>query len=101
MKKQEILTMKEVYTETNIPVNTLLKHWREGKLKGVKNGRSVTITREHLNDYLGITNDDEIIKKDYEIQRLKDRIKGYEIQLESFKSMAKVLMQAADIHVQN
>lgn len=99
MKKQEILKMSEVSKETNISVNTLLKHWREGKLKGVKNGRYVTTTRENLNDYLGITNDDEILKKDYEIQRLKDRIKGYEIQLESFKSLAKVLMQTADIHI--
>lgn len=97
MGKVEVLKMSEVSAETGIPVNTLSKHYREKKLKGTKNGRYITTTREWVNDYLGITNDDELLKRDYEIQRLKDQIKGYQMRLETFKGLLTTLNQIADI----
>ena len=87
MAKQELLKLFEVAEEVGLPLSTIQKHVREGKLKAKRNGRVYLVTRTDLNSYLGTENNDEILKKDLEIANLKTRLKTYEYQLKTIKSM--------------
>ena len=87
MASQELLKLFEVAEEVGLPVSTIQKHVREGKLKAKKNGRVYLVTRADLNAYLGTENNDDILKKDLEIANLKTKVKTYEYQLKTIKSM--------------
>lgn len=87
MARQELLKLFEVAEEVGLPVSTIQKHVREGKLKAKRNGRVYLVTRADLDSYLGTESNDEILKKDLEIANLKARVKTYEYQLKTIKTM--------------
>ena len=87
MVKQELLKLFEVAEEVGLPLSTIQKHVREGKLKAKKNGRVYLVTRADLNSYLGTENNEEDLKKDLEIANLKSKVKTYEYQLKTIKAM--------------
>lgn len=89
MNNNEILTFKDIHSEyPDFSEQKLGFAAREGKLKAVKRGSKYYVTRSALNDYLGISNSDEELKKDLEIAKLKGQIKSLETQLQAFKSIA-------------
>ncbi|WP_294403976.1 helix-turn-helix domain-containing protein [uncultured Clostridium sp.] len=87
MAKQELLKLFEVAEEVGLPLATIQKHVRTGMLKAKRNGRIYLVTRTDLNAYLGIENNEEVLKKDLEIANLKAKVKTYEYQLKTIKSM--------------
>lgn len=87
MARQELLRLSEVAKEVGLPVSTIQKHVREGKLKAKRNGRVYLVTRVDLDSYLGIESNEEGLKKDLEIANLKAKVKTYEYQLKTIKAM--------------
>ncbi|MGN2349425.1 helix-turn-helix domain-containing protein [Clostridium botulinum] len=87
MARQELLKLFQVAEETGSPLSTIQKHVREGKLNAKKNGREYLVTRVDLNRYLGVESNEDGLKKDLEIAQLKSKIKTYEFQLKTAKSM--------------
>lgn len=87
MARQELLKLFEVAEEVGLPVSTIQKHVREGKLKAKRNGRVYLVTRADLDLYLGTESNEESLKKDLEIANLKARVKTYEYQLKTIKAM--------------
>lgn len=87
MARQELLRLSEVAKEVGLPVSTIQKHVREGKLKAKRNGRVYLVTRVDLDSYLGIESNEEGLKKDLEIANLKSKLKTYEYQLKTIKAM--------------
>ena len=51
-------------------------------------GKKILIPKSEVDRLLGIATDDESLKKDLEIERLKGRVKSLETQLQAFKSVA-------------
>lgn len=87
MARKELLKLFQVSEEVGLPLSTIQKHVREGKLKAKKNGREYLVTREDLNLYLGIESNEDSLKKDLEIANLKSKVKTYEYQLKTIKTM--------------
>lgn len=87
MARQELLKLFEVAEEVGLPLSTIQKHVREGKLKAKRNGRIYLVARADLNAYLGTENNEEDLKKDLEIANLKAKLKTYEYQLKTIKAM--------------
>ncbi|MBC2459390.1 helix-turn-helix domain-containing protein [Clostridium beijerinckii] len=87
MAKQELLKLFQVAEETGLPLSTIQKHVREGKLKATRNGREYLVIRVDLNKYLGIESNDDVLKKDLKIAQLEGRIKSYEMQFKAIKGM--------------
>ena len=87
MAKQELLKLFQVADETGLPLSTIQKHVREGKLKATRNGREYLVIRVDLNKYLGIESNDDVLKKDLKIAQLEGRIKSYEMQFKAIKGM--------------
>lgn len=87
MARQELLKLFEVAEEVGLPLSTIQKHVREGKLKAKRNGRIYLVTRSDLNLYLGTESNEEDLKKDLEIANLKSKVKTYEYQLKTIKAM--------------
>ncbi|MBY6977430.1 helix-turn-helix domain-containing protein [Clostridium botulinum] len=87
MSKRELLKLFQVSQEVGLPLSTIQKHVREGKLKAKKNGREYLVTRIDLNSYLGIESNEDALKKDLEIANLKNKVKTYEYQLKNIKNM--------------
>ncbi|MVX64941.1 hypothetical protein GKZ28_14695 [Clostridium chromiireducens] len=63
------------------------------KLRGNKVGKEWRIDPKSINDDLGINIDEESYKKDLYIKELEGRVKAYEIQINSFKTLASSLQQ--------
>lgn len=93
--REELLSVKQVSMELgDIPVSTVQKHIREGKLKATKNGRYYLVTRSDLNSYLGINNTTEMLSKDFEISQLKQKLKLYEQKIKTIEMMLNNLNMA-------
>ena len=95
MEKQELLKLFEVAEEIGVPVSTVQKHVRDGRLRATKNGREYMVIRKDLNKYLGIENNDDLLKKDLEIAQLNLKIKSYEMQIRminSFVNQVKIIV---------
>ncbi|NFO05301.1 helix-turn-helix domain-containing protein [Clostridium botulinum] len=63
------------------------------KLRGTKIGKEWRIDPKSVNDFLGINVDEESYKKDLYIKELEGKIKTYEVQVNSFKTLASTLQQ--------
>ncbi|WP_252234773.1 excisionase family DNA-binding protein [Clostridium sp. ZS1] len=63
------------------------------KLRGTKVGKEWRIDPKSVNDLLGINVDEESYKKDLYIKELEGKIKTYEVQVNSFKTLASTLQQ--------
>lgn len=82
--REELLSVKQVSKELGgVPISTIQKHIREGKLKATKNGRCYLVTRSDLNCYLGIDNTSEMLSKDFEIAQLKQKLTACEQKLKT------------------
>lgn len=97
MAKQELLKLFQVAEETGLPLSTIQKHVREGKLNAKRNGREYLVTRSDLNKYLGIENNDDMLKKDLKIAQLEGRIKSYEMQFKAIKGVLSNLENIIEI----
>ena len=89
--KFELLRTKQVAEELGKPLQFVQKIIREGILKATKSGKEYLVTRQDLNKYLGIENNDEFLKKDLEIAQLKSKIKNYELQISTLKRVLGTL----------
>lgn len=63
------------------------------KLRGTKIGKEWRIDPKSINEYLGIDADEESYKKDLYIKELEGKVKAFEIQINSFKTVALSLHQ--------
>lgn len=63
------------------------------KLKGTKIGKEWKVSYKSINDFLGINIDEESYKKDLYIKELEGKVNAYEIQVNSFKTLALTLQQ--------
>ena len=83
-----MLTVKEVAEKYNIKENTILNAIRTNKLIAKKVGKSYRITSDAIETYLGLSDNNEIIKLQQEINKLKLEIEGYKMQLANIKTFA-------------
>lgn len=61
------------------------------RLKGTKCGKEWRIDRKSVNDYLGISIDENDYKKDLYIKELEGRVNAYEIKIKAFEALALTL----------
>lgn len=89
MNKQSTYTTDEVAELLGKKVDTIRTQIRLGNIKTTgKCGKGYLIPKREVDRLLGIETDDESLKKDLEIERLKGRVKSLETQLQAFKSVA-------------
>jgi len=91
MSKTLVYKVVEVAEIINKPPATVRNEIRKAKLKAIKSGTEYLIEKLEVDRYLGITTNDENIKKDLEISELKGKIKYLETQIQAFKSVASSL----------
>lgn len=95
--KQELLTIEQIAEETHLKPATIRTAIRTGELKGKRMGRTIKVLRQDLNNYLGITNDDEVLKKDLEIARLKNQVEGYKNQYNTLKQLMATMQNVMNV----
>lgn len=61
------------------------------KLKGTKCGKEWRIDRKSVNDYLGISIDENNYKKDLYIKELEGKVELYKTKLQAFEALAVTL----------
>ena len=83
-----MLTVKEISKKYNIKENTILNAIRTNKLTAKKVGKSYMITSDAIETYLGLSNNDEAVRLQQEIEKLKLEIEGYKMQLSNIKTFA-------------
>ena len=81
-----MLTVKEVAEKYNIKENTILNAIRTNKLIAKKIGKSYMITTDAIETYLGLSDNNEVVKLQQEINKLKLEIEGYKMQLSNIKT---------------
>ena len=91
MVDKQIFKLYEVSESYNIPLGTLQKHVRDKKLIATKNGREYIVTKDNLDNYLGIKSTDKEMKKDLEILRLQSELKIYKNKIEIFKNLIETI----------
>lgn len=91
MSKSLVYKVTEVAEIINKPPATVRNEIRKGKLKATKSGTEYLIEKSEVDRYLGITTNDESLKKDLEIAELKGKIKSLETKVQAFKSVASSL----------
>lgn len=95
---EDILTLDDIIAEyPNLTRNELRLAINRKQLPADKRGRRFLVNRRALNVYLGLENSEEEYKKDLYIKELENKIKGYQIQFETFKGLLKTLANVADI----
>jgi len=88
MSKTLVYKVIEVAEIINKPAATVRNEIRKGRLKATKSGTEYLIEKLEVDRYLGITTNDESLKKDLEISELRGKIKSLEKQIQAFKSVA-------------
>ncbi|QAA30324.1 DNA-binding protein [Clostridium manihotivorum] len=96
MMKEELLELIQASQETGVTVEQLRKDIARGLLRGKKIGRKFLVARKDLNSYLGLENNNEVLELQLENEKLRNKIKGYEMQFETFKGLLKTLANIAD-----
>lgn len=96
MANQEVLELIQASQESGVTVEQLRKDITRKLLRGKKIGRKFLVTRKDLNLYLGIENKDEVLQLQLENEKLRNKLKGYEIQFKTFKGLLKTLANVAD-----
>ncbi|MFW2490948.1 helix-turn-helix domain-containing protein [Clostridium chromiireducens] len=91
MNKTLVYKVTEVAEIISKPPATVRNEIRKGKLKAIKSGTEYLIEKSEVDRYLGITTNDESLKKDLEIAELKGKVKSLETQIQAFKSVASSL----------
>ena len=89
MNKQLTYKVNEVAEMVGKSPDTIREQIRLGNIKTTgKCGKNYLIPKREVDRLLGIETDDESLKKDLEIEKLKGQIKSLETQLQAFKSIA-------------
>ena len=89
MNNQLAYKVNEVAEKLGKSPNTIREQIRLGNIKTTgKCGKNYLIPKREVDRLLGIETDDESLKKDLEIERLKGRVKSLETQIQAFKSVA-------------
>ena len=91
MSKSLVYKVIEVAEIINKPSATVRNEIRKGKIKAIKSGTEYLIEKSEVDRYLGITTNDESLKKDLEIAELRGKIKSLETKVQAFKSVASSL----------
>lgn len=97
MEKKEVLELIQASQESGVTVEQLRKDIARGLLRGKKIGRKFLVARKDLNSYLGLENKDEVLQLQLDNEKLRNKLKGYEIQFETFRGLLKTLNNVADI----
>lgn len=85
--KTEILTLKQISEEYNIAYQKVCYAARTGALKAVKRGTKYYASRQAANEYMGIENKEDDLKRDLEIAELRNKVKIYENQINTLKGL--------------
>lgn len=85
--KAEILTLKQMSEDYNIAYQKCCYAARTGALKAVKRGTKYYVSRQAANEYMGIDNNEDNLKRDLEISELKNKVKLYEQQINTLKGL--------------
>ena len=64
---------------------------RKGNIKAKKIGTEYVVEKAELDRYLGIETNDESLKKDLEIEKLRGQVKALQTKIEAFRSVANSL----------
>ncbi|OOM16751.1 hypothetical protein [Clostridium saccharobutylicum] len=95
---EDILTVDDIRAEQpKLKKTEILLAIKRKELIAEKHGRRYLVNRKALNTWLGFENNEEEYKKDLYIKELENKIKGYQIQFETFKGLLKTLANVADI----
>lgn len=97
MKKTLIYKTIEVANLLDKPKSAITSEIRRGNLKATKSGREYLIEKKELDRYLNIQTSEEDLKKDLEIEKLKNRIKLYELELKTVRGLINNLNNILNI----
>lgn len=88
----EMLDVEEAASIANLTVDHLRELLRQGRLKGIKTGRKWRISKEELNNYLGIKTDIKSFEKDLYIKELESENRELKLKLNIAKSNIENLL---------
>ena len=91
MSKALVYKVNEVAEMIGKPASSVRNEIRLGRLKAKKSGVEYLIEKTEVDRYLGIETDDESLKKDLEIEKLRGQVKALQTKIEAFKSVANSL----------
>ena len=91
MDDKLIFKLQQISDYYDIPVTTLQKHVRDKKLIATKNGKEYIVTKDNLDNYLGIKSNDKEMKKDLEILRLQNELEIYKNKIEILKNLVETI----------
>ncbi len=91
MSKALVYKVNEVAEMIGKPASSVRNEIRLGRLKAKKSGVEYLIEKTEVDRYLGIETNDESLKKDLEIEKLKGQVKSLQTKIEAFKSVANSL----------
>jgi len=88
----EMLDVEEAAEVANLTVPHLRELLRQGKVKGIKTGRKWRISKEELNNYLGIKTDTKSFEREMYIKELESENKELKLKLTVAKSSIENLL---------
>lgn len=88
----EMLDVEEAAEVANLTVPHLRELLRQGKVKGIKTGRKWRISKEELNNYLGIKTDAKSFEREMYIKELESENKELKLKLTVAKSSIENLL---------
>lgn len=91
---KEVITVEEFSNMANLTLAHTRQLLREGKLKGVKVGKTWKITRDDAYSYLGIKTDLKKMELHVYVRELEEKIKYYEAQFYMVKDLVGTLDNA-------
>ena len=93
----EVYSVEEFAEKAKITTAHARQLLREGKLKGIKVGKSWKISKVEVNNYLGIQTDVGAMEREILISELQNKLVLKETQLENLKSIVGVLANMVGI----
>lgn len=88
----EMLDVEEAAEVANLTVPHLRELLRQGKVKGIKTGRKWRISKEELNNYLGIKTDTKTFEREMYIKELESENKELKLKLAVAKNSIENLL---------
>ena len=88
----EMLDVEEAAEVANLTVPHLRELLRQGKVKGIKTGRKWRISKEELNNYIGIKTDTKSFEREMYIKELESENKELKLKLTVAKSSIENLL---------
>lgn len=88
----EMLDVEAAAEVANLTVPHLRELLRQGKIKGVKTGKKWRISKDELNNYLGIKTDIRSFEREIYIKSLESENKELKLKLDIAKNSIKNLL---------